>query len=137
VEVDGSAIRGVKGCGWAESQFRWNAAVNLPSREPLHRVPSAPTSGDRGLGETPPAMPKSQKKYYAVKVGRGGPKIYDTWEEVRQQLSSSGSTGCSTTLYQCSKQVIAVLECMGNSWMVMPFGRSKGIPETDTRLFSA
>ena len=32
-------------------------------------------------------MPKSQgKKYYAVKVGRGGPKIYDTWDEVRQQL---------------------------------------------------
>ena len=31
-------------------------------------------------------MPKSQEKYYAVKVGRGGPKIYNTWEEVRLQL---------------------------------------------------
>jgi viroplasmin and RNaseH domain-containing protein len=29
-------------------------------------------------------MPKSGKnKYYAVSVGRGGPGIYRTWDEVR------------------------------------------------------
>jgi hypothetical protein len=28
-------------------------------------------------------MPKSSKnKYYAVKLGREGPKIYNTWDEV-------------------------------------------------------
>jgi len=32
-------------------------------------------------------MPKSKGvKYYAVRVGRGGPQIYNTWEEVRSQL---------------------------------------------------
>ena len=32
---------------------------------------------------TSPVMPKApRKKYYAVRVGREGPKIYDTWEEV-------------------------------------------------------
>ena len=30
------------------------------------------------------SMPKSKKtKYYAVSVGRGGPMIYSTWDEVR------------------------------------------------------
>lgn len=33
-------------------------------------------------------MPKSKKsKYYAVSVGRGGPKVYRTWEEVRSSHS--------------------------------------------------
>ena len=33
--------------------------------------------------ERPGRMPKAAKqKYYAVKIGREGPKIYTTWQEV-------------------------------------------------------
>ncbi|KAF9650729.1 hypothetical protein BDM02DRAFT_1305127 [Thelephora ganbajun] len=32
-------------------------------------------------------MPKSKQKYYAVKVGRGGPQIYDTWEECLERVN--------------------------------------------------
>lgn len=28
-------------------------------------------------------MPKSRKKFYAVCIGREGPKIYETWDEVQ------------------------------------------------------
>ena len=81
-------------------------------------------------------MPKSQVKYYAVKVGRGGPKIYDTWKEVRSQFSDCSFAGCSTMLHQCSEQVTALLEHTGITRMVIPLDRSKGIPETNTSPFA-
>lgn len=40
-----------------------------------------------------PTMPKFQKKYYVVKVGRGGPNIYNTWEEVRWRLFGRNFAG--------------------------------------------
>ncbi|KAI9572608.1 hypothetical protein HD554DRAFT_2014267 [Boletus coccyginus] len=41
-------------------------------------------------------MPKApRKKYYAVRVGREGPKIYDTWEEVGCGLVWSYSSDVS------------------------------------------
>ena len=82
-------------------------------------------------------MPKSQAKYYAVRVGRGGPKIYDTWTEVRQKFSDRGFAECSTVLDQCSEKVIAVFEYVGSTWVVIPLGRFQGIPETSTSPFAA
>ncbi|KAA1468462.1 hypothetical protein DENSPDRAFT_466766 [Dentipellis sp. KUC8613] len=33
-------------------------------------------------------MPKApRKKYYAVKIGREGPRIYETWDECRENVS--------------------------------------------------
>ncbi|RDB29689.1 ATP-dependent DNA helicase PIF1 [Hypsizygus marmoreus] len=32
-------------------------------------------------------MPKAAKKYYAVAVGRGGPKIYGNWDECKEKVS--------------------------------------------------
>ena len=106
--------------------------VNLPSREPPRRVRQRPTPSDRGLSETPPTMPKSQAMYYAVKVGRGGPKIYETWKEVRRQPSGRDFVECSMMLHQCSEKVTVVLEHVGNTWIVIPLGRSIGIPGTNT-----
>ncbi|PSS37107.1 hypothetical protein PHLCEN_2v980 [Hermanssonia centrifuga] len=38
-------------------------------------------------------MPKAKKtKYYAVRRGFGGPRVYDTWEEVKR--AQFNSTGC-------------------------------------------
>lgn len=34
------------------------------------------------------SMPKAAKKYYAVRVGRKGPRIYDSWAEVSFLLGS-------------------------------------------------
>ncbi|KAG6857597.1 hypothetical protein H0H87_010165 [Tephrocybe sp. NHM501043] len=41
-------------------------------------------------------MPKVAKKYYAVAVGREGPKIYDTWDEAASTVSPSQNSNLST-----------------------------------------
>jgi len=82
-------------------------------------------------------MPKSKgMKYYAVRVGRGGPQIYNTWEEVRSQLSDRNST--------VTDRAVSV-PCAGDRrfqhkrdvWMLTSLNRSIGIPETGTNPFTA
>lgn len=69
-------------------------------------------------------MPKSGKqKYYAVKVGRGGPQVYTTWEKVRWRLTGRISVGvmrCARTLtpFQCFEQVIFRNGYVRDTWML-------------------
>lgn len=72
-------------------------------------------------------MPKASKnKYYAVKLGREGPKIYNTWDEVSVQVNFKLNVdfrSCSKSIHwKCKANVSysiftsAFLRCLDAIW---------------------
>ncbi|KAF8272918.1 hypothetical protein EI94DRAFT_105373 [Lactarius quietus] len=68
-------------------------------------------------------MAKTRKFYYAVKKGRDGPKVYDSWEECRMTVTrySRAEFKKFRSLADAEAWILPALKCLAFSVLWNPF----------------